>query len=92
MVVTGKDKGTTGKVVNAFPENNKVIVEGVNMVKKHISYKGKDKQGEVVEIAMPIDVSNVMILDPKDKKPTRVGYVIEDKKKVRIAKRSGQKI
>jgi large subunit ribosomal protein L24 len=91
IVITGKDKGKKGKVLRALPAENKVIVEGVNVAKKHISYR-YDKKGEVIDKSMPINVSNVAILDPKDDKATRVGYKVEDGKKIRIAKRSGQKI
>jgi len=94
IVLAGKDKGKKSKVLVALPEINKVIVEGVNVSKKH--QKGgrgsKSKKGEVIEKTMPIHVSNVAIIDPKDSKATRVGYKIVDGKKIRIAKRSGQKI
>jgi large subunit ribosomal protein L24 len=91
IVNTGKDKGTKGKVLKVFPDTETVVVEGVNMAKKHVSYR--NKQGEVIEKAMPIHVSNVSIIDPKSNKATRVGYVVDEAgKKVRIAKDSGQKI
>lgn len=92
IVIAGKDKGTKGKVLKVFPNLNKVVVEGVNIAKKHIKKSQGNKSGQIIEKSMPIDVSNVSILDPKTKKPTRIGYVIEEGKKVRISKSSGQKI
>ena len=90
IVIAGKDKGTKGKVLKTFSGTEKVVVEGVNVGKKHISYR--NKKGEIIEIPMPIHVSNVAIIDPKTDKPGRVGYVIEEGKKIRIAKQSGQKV
>jgi len=91
IVIAGKDKGTKGKVLKVFPGVEKVVVEGVAIAKKHI--KSKSKQGgEIIEMPMPIHVSNVSIIDPKSNKATRVGYVFEGGKKVRIAKSSGQKV
>ncbi len=93
IVLTGKDKGKTGKVLKALPLDGKVIIEGINISKKHSKNRfSGDKKGEIIEITMPIEVSNVAILDPKDKKPTRIGYKVVDGKKIRIAKRSGQEI
>ena len=92
IVIAGKDKGQKGKIVKSFPDTNKVIVEGINISKKHVKYKNQNKKGEIIEVAMPIDVSNVSIIDEKSGKPTRVGYKIEDDKKERIARKSGQKI
>lgn len=93
IVLTGKDKGKTAKVLKSLPLENKVILEGVNVLKKHSKNKfTKDKQGEIIDRAMPIDVSNVAILDPKDKKPTKIAYKEVNGKKVRIAKRSGTEI
>jgi len=93
IVLTGKDKGKTARVLKALPLENKVVIEGINKVKKHSKNKfSGDKKGEIIEKSMPIDVSNVAILDPKDKKATRIGYKTVNGKKVRIAKRSGQEI
>ena len=78
IVLAGKDKGKTGKVLKALPKDNKVIVEGVNIQTKH-------QEG-------PIDASNVMFYDTKAKKPSRVGYKIEDGKKIRVAKATGAEI
>lgn len=90
IVLAGKDKGKTGKVLRALPKEGRVIVEGVNIVKKHQKRRMQGVPGEVINKTMPIDVSNVAIIDPKTKKPTRVGYKVEGGKKVRIAKASGQ--
>lgn len=92
IVVTGKDKGKTGKVLRSLPSQEKVIVEGVNILKKNIKASSANKKGEIIEKTMPIHVSNVMFIDPKENKPSRIGYLIEDGKKFRISKKSGQKI
>ena len=93
VVITGSDKGKTGKIVRTLRDENKVIVEGVNIVKKHQKPTGQETGG-IVEMAAPINASNVMIVDPKTKKRTRVGHTTEEKtgKKIRIAKKSNEKI
>ena len=90
MVIAGKDKGTTGKVLVVNPDTDRVIVEGVNTVKRHQKPTPQQPQGGIVEKEMPVDMSNVMILDPKDGKPSRI-RMGEDKdgNKIRIAARSG---
>lgn len=88
IVITGKDKGKKSKVVRAIPTENKVIVEGVNIITRHIKKQGSTP-GQKVSYEKPINVSNVMLLDPKTGAPTRIGYKIENGKKVRIAKKSG---
>jgi large subunit ribosomal protein L24 len=90
MVISGKDKGKTGVILAAFPKKNRVIVEGVNIVKKHAKPSQANPQGGIISQEAPIHVSNVMPLDPKTNEPTRVGYKVVDGKKVRIAKKSGQ--
>jgi len=93
IVLSGQDKGKTGKVLRALPLENKVIIEGVNIYKKHSKNKfSGDKKGEIIDKTMPIDVSNVALVDPKTKKPTRVSYKEVSGKKVRISKNSGQEI
>lgn len=89
IVIAGKDKGKTGKVTEAFPREDKLIVADVNMKKVRTKSREKGKQGETIEKAMPFHVSNVMLIDPKSSKRTRVGYSVDGDKKVRIAKRSG---
>lgn len=95
QVIAGKDKGAQGRVIEAYPQRDKVLVEGVNRIKKHVanSYaeRGAESGGIVTQEA-PIHVSNVMILDSEGK-PTRVGYRFdEDGKKVRVAKSNGKDI
>jgi len=92
FVITGKDKGKQGTVAESFPRVNKVVIEGINVKKVHQKARGEDKKGQVIEKAFPIDVSNVMLADPKTNKPTRVGYKTEKGKKVRVAKKSGSVI
>jgi large subunit ribosomal protein L24 len=95
VVIAGKDKGAKGKVIQAYPERGKVLVEGVNRIKKHtrISQTQRGAQsGGIVTQEAAIDVSNVMIVGD-DGKPTRVGYQInEDGRKVRISRRTGKEI
>ncbi len=90
QILTGKDKGKDGVILKVFPETNKILVEGVNIVKKHQKATQTQAPG-IIEKTLPIHVSNVSLLDPKDNKPTRIGYkVLNDGKKVRFAKRSGE--
>ncbi len=89
-VLAGKDKGKEGEVMFAFPQKNTVIVEGVNLAKKHQRPLGEGNPGGIIDKDMPMHVSNVAALSPKDGKPTRVGYkILEDGTKVRICKRTG---
>ena len=88
MVITGKDKGKHGKVLKAMPKENRVVVEGVNMQTKHA--KATRKAGaEIKHLEGPIDASNVMLYDSKTKQGTRVGYKVENGKKVRVSKKTG---
>lgn len=89
-VMTGKDKGKSGVVKQALPRQDKVIVEGINMVKKHVKSSAEAPQGGIVETEAPIHVSNVMLVDPSTGEATRVGYKVENGKKVRYAKKSGE--
>ncbi|QQZ09560.1 50S ribosomal protein L24 [Heyndrickxia vini] len=90
MVITGKDKGKTGVILAAFPKKDRVIVEGVNIVKKHSKPSQANPQGGIVNFEAAIHVSNVMLVDPKTNEPTRVGYQEVNGKKVRVAKKSGE--
>ncbi len=92
IVVAGKDKGKSGKVIKAIPSSDKVVVEGVNIKKKHMRPRKSGQKGQIVEIAAPVHVSNVMIKDPKTGKPSRIGMKIVGDKKVRISKKSGEEI
>lgn len=90
MVISGKDKGKTGVILAAFPKKDRVLVEGVNIVKKHSKPSQMNPQGGIISQEAPIHVSNVMPIDPKSGEPTRVGFKVEDGKKVRVAKKSGE--
>ncbi|MES2225611.1 MAG: 50S ribosomal protein L24 [Patescibacteria group bacterium] len=88
MVISGKDKGKTGTIAHALPLEGKVVIDGVGVYKKHI--KGaRGQSGSIVERPRAIDASNVMFMDPKEKKPTRIGRKVENGKVVRFAKKSG---
>ena len=92
VVLTGKDKGRTGEVIKVMPKDGQALVSGVNTVKRHQKQTPQQEAGIIVKEA-PIDLSNLAIADPKDGKPTRVGFKIkEDGTKVRVAKRSGELI
>jgi large subunit ribosomal protein L24 len=92
IVIAGKDRGKTGKILRAFPERNTVIIEGINVKKKHQRPNRKTQKGQIIEIALPLHVSNVQLADPKSGKPTRISYKVEKGKKMRVAKRSGSLI
>jgi len=92
LIISGKDKGKKGKVLKAFPKKRKVLVEGVNIRKKHIRPRREGEKGQIVEIPTPIDVSNVKLICLKCKKATRVGYKIMEQKKYRICKKCGDQI
>jgi len=91
LVISGKDRGQEGEVVQVFPADNKVIVNGINTAKKHSKTSKNNKQGGIIDRDMPVHASNVMLVHKG--KPTRVGYKLNsDGTKVRIAKRSGEVI
>ncbi len=91
QVITGKNRGKQGKVVRVIPETNRVIVEGVNILKKHERPNANNQQGGISEKEHPIDASNVMLVDPKTGKPTRIGKKFNaDGPNQRVAKKSGQ--
>ena len=91
VVISGKSKGVEG-TISAILKNNKVIVEGANMVKKHIKPNGQTS-GSIIEVEAPIDASNVMMRDPKTKKRTRIGHTTDKKgNKVRVAKKSNEQL
>ena len=93
VVLAGEDKGKTGKVLKVLVDENRALVEGVNMVSKSTKPSAKNPQGGIVKQEAPIHISNLSLVDPKSGKPTRVGIkVAEDGKKVRIAKKSGEEI
>jgi large subunit ribosomal protein L24 len=90
VVVRGDDKGKRGKVTRVLPQSGKVVVEGVNMIKKHLKAV-PDRPGGILEVEAPLDASKVMPVDPETGKPTRVRMVVKEGKKVRVAK-SGAEI
>jgi large subunit ribosomal protein L24 len=94
VVIGGKDRGKTGKVLRVDPKKQRVYVEGLNMIKRHQRPSALNPNAEagVIEREAPIHVSNVALVDPKDNKPTRVGVKRENGKRFRVARRSGQQI
>jgi large subunit ribosomal protein L24 len=92
QVLAGAYKGKQGQVLVVYPDKNRAIVEGVNIVKKHKKPSAENPQGSIVEKEASINISNLALLDPKSGKPTRVSYKIEGDKKVRVATKSGQAI
>lgn len=98
IVISGNSKGKTGKVLKVFPSENRVIIEGVNLRKRHTKANQKNPQGGIIEKEAPIHVSNIMLLDPKTNEPTKIGskIIIDDKtgkkKSVRLSKVSGEMI
>ena len=91
-VNAGNDKGKTGKVLEVITAKDRAIVEGINIVSKHTKPSPKHPQGGIVKQEASIHVSNVALVDPKSGKATRIGYKVEDGKKVRVAKKSGEEI
>ena len=92
VVISGKDKGKEGKISRVLRAENRVVVEGVNIVKKHVKGNGQTA-GSINEVEAPIHASNVMIIDPKTKKPTRIGHSVnKDGKKIRVAKKSNSSL
>lgn len=93
IVITGKDKGKTGQVVHVMPKENRVVVQGVNLMKRHTRPSQADPQGGIKEKEASIHISNVAHIDPKSDKPTRVGFKKDkDGKLVRVARKSGETI
>ena len=92
VVIAGRDKGRAGEVLRVIPTEGRAVVEGVNMVKRH-QKQTKDREAGIINKAAALDLSNLAIADPKDGKPTRVGFkILDDGRKVRVAKHSGELI
>lgn len=92
VVISGKDKGKEGKIISVLRNENRVVVEGINMVKKHVKGNGQ-QAGSINDVEAPIHASNVMIKDPKTKKPTRIGHSVnKDGKKIRVTKKSNSSL
>lgn len=92
QMMMGKDKGKKGTVLKVIPESSLVVVEGVNLVKRHMKSRARGQKSEIVTLTKPVNVSKVALIDPKKKKPTRVGFKIVNGKKERITRMSGEKI
>lgn len=92
LITAGKDKGRTGKILKALPKELKILVEGINLKKKHVRPKKEGEKGQVVDIPAALDVSNVKIICPKCGKATRIGYKIEGENKKRFCKKCKQDI
>lgn len=91
QVLTGRDKGRRGEVLAVLPKENRALVQGVNMVKRHQKPQGLNQPGGIQEKEAPIQLSNIAVIDPKSDKPTRVGFTtLEDGRKVRVARASGE--
>lgn len=87
LIVKGKDRGKKGKVIKVLPKESRIIIEGLNLVKKHIKPKRAGEKGKIVEIPAPISWSNVRLICPSCSKPTKVGFRFKDDKKVRYCKK-----
>lgn len=92
IVITGKDRGKSGKVLRALPREERVIVEGVNIVKRHQRATSQRQSGQIVDKTLPVHVSNVMIVDPKKGVPTRIGIKKVNGKYARITKKSNTEL
>ena len=92
IAVAGKDKGKKGKIIRVIPKENRVVVEGINILKKHQRPRKSGEKGQIMKIAMPMNASNVMVLDPKTDKPSRIGKKQLGDKMIRIARKSNQEI
>lgn len=92
LIISGKDRGKKGKVLDVFPEESRIIVEGVNIRKKHVKPKKSGEKGQVAELPGHTAISNVKLICSKCGKPARVGYKIVEDKKYRICKKCGQEL
>jgi large subunit ribosomal protein L24 len=92
LIITGKDKGKQGKVLEVLPKENRIMVEGVNIVKKHRRPRSEREKGQIVELAKPFDVSNVKLVCPKCGQAARLGYRLTEKGKYRICKKCQQEV
>lgn len=92
LIISGKDKGRKGKVIEALPKETRIIIENINLRKKHVRPKKSGEKGQIVELPGPLNVSDVKIICPKCNKAARIGYKIENKKKYRICKKCNQEI
>jgi len=91
-VITGKDAGKEGTVLKTIKDTNRVLVEGINVVKKHVKPGDTSKEGGIISMEKPLSASNVMVVNPKTKAPERIGYKVEDGKKIRYFEKTGNVI
>lgn len=97
LIISGKDRGKKGKVLRVFPKENRILVEGINLRKKHQKPKRGGEKGQIIELPAPIDISNAKLICPKCGRATRIGYKIisnikNQKLKIRVCKKCGQEI
>lgn len=92
MIISGKDRGKSGKVLRVFPKENKIVIEGVNIKRKHARSKRQGQKGQIIQKPAPIDASNAMLICSTCNKPRRAGYKIFENKKTRICKKCGSAI
>lgn len=92
LIISGKDKGKKGKVLEVFPKESKILVEGMNLMKKHRKPRKTGEKGQIIQLPKSLDISNAKLICPKCGKAARVGYKMTDKKKFRICKKCGQEI
>lgn len=92
LIISGKDRGRIGRVLRSFPKEARLLIEGINLRKKHIRARREGEKGQIVEIPAPLHISNVKLICPKCNKATRVGYKIEKDKKYRICKKCKEPI
>lgn len=92
IVLKGKDKGKRGKIERVYTKENKVLIPGVNLYKKHYKSRMQNKPSEIIEITKPFPVGNVALICPNCKKQTRIGYKMDNKEKVRICKKCNKKV
>ena len=89
MIMAGKERGKIGKVIRVIPSEDRAVVERLNMVKRHRKPRGPQDTGGIVEKEAPIHLSNLMLIDPQDGRPTRVGFTVVDGRKARVSRRTG---
>ena len=92
LLIAGKDKGKSGKISRVFPKKDMVVISGLNLKKKHQRPRKGGEKGQIIDKAMPLHVSNVMVLDPETKKPTRIGLKLVGTRFARVSKKSGKEI
>jgi large subunit ribosomal protein L24 len=91
-IITGKDKGKTGKIIKIIPSAKRAVVEGINLYKKHVKAKREGEKGQIITVPRSLHISNIQLVCPACGKPTRIGYVLEDKNKSRVCKKCKSRI